>query len=176
MQRVAKGTVAAAGAALLLVGGAGSLAFWNATATVSGPGAIQSGELKLQNQDCGSGWVFDGGEVVADKPYVPGDLIVPGDVLSQTCTFDVLATGEHLRASVSAGGAVASLALAPYLTVGANFTIGGTPGITEITEANNGQELSVDVTVTFNPAADNTTQNLAGALSDFTVTLQQVHN
>jgi alternate signal-mediated exported protein len=181
MKRSTKGAIAAGGAAVLLMGGAGTLAYWTATGTVDG-GSFTSGELKLLNEDCdgagggtGTGWFFDSGEVTNGKEYAAGDLLVPGDVLSKTCTFDIKATGEHLRATLAATGGTDSGALAASLTPSAAFIVDG-GAVTEITEGNDGDVLSATVSVTFDPAANNTTQNISGVLADYVVTLTQAHN
>lgn len=173
MKKSTKGAVAAAGAAVVLLGGAGTLAYWNATATVSG-GAIQTGELALTNASCATNWVLDSGEVTAGVAYVPGTTkLVPGDVITKTCTYQVTAVGEHLRATVTAP---TPAALSSAFTVATPAVqIAGTP-VTEITEANNGNTISVDLSVTFNGSSDNTTQNLNETLGSVTLTLQQAHN
>lgn len=175
MKETTKGLFAAIAAAAILLGGAGSLAYWSATGTVGG-GAINSGKLTLTGQDCGTGWTLDSGELVNGAPFVPGTTkLVPGDVISKTCTYTVNAVGEHLRATLAASGGTKSGALAPYVTVSSSFTVDGSPA-TEITEANDADVLSATISVTFNTASDNTSQDLAGALSDYVVTLTQAHN
>ena len=67
MKRSTKGALAASAAGILLLGGAGSLAFWNATVNVPGA-AIASGDLKLSTPDCGDGWLLDDGEDYANDP------------------------------------------------------------------------------------------------------------
>jgi alternate signal-mediated exported protein len=74
-----KGSLAAVVAALLLTGGAGTLAYWNDTENVPG-GPISSGQLDLGTPACGAGWVLDGGATLTTQ------LIVPGDTLTKTCT------------------------------------------------------------------------------------------
>ncbi|CAB4719058.1 MAG: alternate-type signal peptide domain-containing protein [Actinobacteria bacterium] len=177
MRKELKGTIALAGAAAVLVGGGGTLAYWNATGTLTGPPAVESGELKLLNASCGAGtgWVFDAGEVTNAHAYVSGDKLVPGDVLTKVCTFDIVAVGEHLRATATASGGAGSGPLSSSLILAPSFTIGGASA-SSITEANNGQVLQATMTVTFTGASTNSTQALAAALSDYVVTLQQVHS
>ena len=56
MNKNVKGSLAAAAAAVLLLGGAGSLAFWNDSQTVAGT-TINAGELKLDAASCSAaGW------------------------------------------------------------------------------------------------------------------------
>ena len=53
MNKTVKGAFAAGTAAFLLVGGAGSLAYWNDTANVAGS-TINSGTLTLDSSSCGT--------------------------------------------------------------------------------------------------------------------------
>ncbi|MGO3148182.1 MAG: alternate-type signal peptide domain-containing protein [Leucobacter sp.] len=175
MKKSTKGAIAAVGAAALLLGGAGTLAYWNAEAPVAG-GTINAGELKLTDtSDCENlPWTLDGGEDAAGVSFDPDtDLVVPGDVLTKTCDFGILAQGEHLRATTGFTDPTATGSLG--VTPAASFTIGG-DAVTEITEANNGDTLSAVVTLTVNAANDNTTQLTSSVLSDYVVTLTQVHN
>jgi alternate signal-mediated exported protein len=176
MKKTLKGAVAASAAAVLLLGGAGSLAYWSDTASVPG-GTFDSGTLALttdaDNPGC-SDWTLD--SAGGGGTFTPGTtLLVPGDVVTETCTFTLEATGAHMNGTVSATAPDATGDLASALTVTAsNITLDGTPA-TNFTEANNGQTLEVDVSVTFNSGSDNSTQNLSAVLDDITVTAQQTH-
>lgn len=172
MNKSTKGALAAAGAALLLVGGVGSLAYWSASQTVEGV-EVTAGELELSALEC-DGWVFDTGEDEAGAEFT-GQPIVPGDVLSNSCTGTLTAVGEHLRASFAMTGGALSGALASSITPALAATVGGN-AVTEVTEANDGQTVALTASLTFNTTSDNTTQELAAALSDIVITLQQVHD
>lgn len=174
MKKSTKGALAAATAALLLVGGAGSLAYWTASADVDDV-AVASGELNLTPVDCGAGWLLDGG-----TPYVDQSL-VPGDTVTIECTYTIVAAGEHLEATVDAEltDMAAAGALAPFLDVAATATIGGTP-VSTITELNDGNTLAVGVTVEFtDPGTEDNTSNVSGGLTatlaSLAVTLTQAH-
>ena len=180
MKNTTKGALAAGTAGALLLGGVGSLAFWTDDGSVPG-GSFASGELKLLNADCdgtgdglGTGWFFDGDEAAAGKEYVAGDLLVPGDVLTKTCTYDIKATGEHFRATLAATGGTDSGALAGSLAPVASFVVGGVPTAT-ITEANDANVLTATISLTFDSAADDSTQDLTAVLSDYVVTATQIH-
>lgn len=181
MKKSTKGAVAAGAAAVLLLGGAGSLAYWNATGTVPG-GVFNSGELLITNQDCdpgagtGSVWTLDG--ATAFNPAT--DLIVPGDTLTKICTFDVTATGTHLVADLTVAGATDANgnALETALAPSGSFTVGGAT-VTSINSADhNGDVLEATVVVSFPEGAspDNTTQDLAATLTNFVVTATQNHS
>lgn len=173
MKKTAKGAIAAAAAAVLLVGGAGSLAYWTDSADVDG-GTVNSGHLQLltdaTNPGC-SDWTLDGGD-----PFDPAtSLLVPGDTVTETCTFTLDAEGDHMQGTVEASAANVTGDLADALDVTVSgITLNGTAATT-FTEANDGQTLGVDVAVNFLPASDNTTMDLAAVLDNVTVTATQAH-
>lgn len=179
MKKTTKGALAAGAAAVLLLGGAGTLAYWNADTEIDG-GQISSGQLLLSDADCGDGWTLDAGEDAPGTEFVPGTtLIVPGDVITKTCTFDITATGDHLRATLEPSDAAfssAANALSDDLTIGATYTIGGVAAPAEITEDNDGNTVTAVVSVTFDSGSDNLSQDLAATLDTITITATQVHN
>jgi alternate signal-mediated exported protein len=165
MQKTTKSAVAAAAAGLLLVGGAGSLAYWNATGSVAG-GGIQSGKLALTNPGPQT-WTLNG------KPFT-GDAIVPGDELTMSGTFEIEAVGQDLAATVLVTGAGATGSLAPYVQAGVVPTIDGNL-VTEVTSADDGKTLDVTATIDFpfGSTVDNTSQAKKLDLSDVAITLTQ---
>ena len=193
MNKTTKGAVAAAAAGVLLLGGVGSLAYWNATGTVAG-GTITSGQLTLTNADCDpddldpngnlvlnddSVWMLDGGGVTAFD--VATQKIVPGDKLTKICTYTITSSGDHLSAGLAASapsyGTGSGAALTAELDVVSTFKVGLTQDQLIITDADDTKVLEVKVVVTF-PAGlgvDNTTQALSAVLDDITVTATQTH-
>jgi alternate signal-mediated exported protein len=94
MKKSTKGALAAAAAAFLLLGGAGTLAYWTDDADVDG-GAVDSGSIELQNVLCATDWSYDdavGTGTVAN--------IVPGDTIVKQCTADLVLLGDHIGATV----------------------------------------------------------------------------
>lgn len=183
MNRSTKGALATAGAAALLVGGAGTLAFWSESETVAGT-TVDAGHLNLvadaTNTGCGD-WELDSGEQ-APVSWADGDPLVPGDVLTKECLYTIDAQGNHLRANVSVSTPILSGALAAGLVVDATgVTVGGLAE-TAFTEADDGSALGVTITVTFTDpgAADNTFNDPAtdftAVLDAITVTATQVHS
>lgn len=184
MNKSTKGALAAGAAAVLLMGGAGTLAFWTSSQNVDG-GAIASGHLRLTadatNVGCGA-WQLDSAEQVP-VTYNPGDPLVPGDVLTKACAYTLEATGNHMRGALSLS--------APTLTPGAGagtfgtdlqaaisaVTVGGAtlPG-NEFTEANNNQAVAATITVTFLGTSGNASQDAQATLEALTLTATQVHN
>jgi len=177
MKKSTKGALAASAAGILLLGGAGSLAYWDAQQTVDG-GDIVSGRLELTAPSCGTGWTLDAGEQLPSTVFTAGSKLVPGDVLTKVCTFVITAQGDHLRAELDVTDADFSSTnvLTDQLAVDASFAIGATPIPAEITEANDGNVVTATITVTFDgPAATNLSQNQTATLDAITIAATQVH-
>ncbi len=186
MKKSTKGAVAAAAAGVLLLGGAGSLAFWSAEGEVGG-GTITSGSFSLDDATTGTcalaPWTLDAGETVASKTFVLAtDRIVPGDVLTKECKFTLTAVGEHLRATptITTAATVTGTinpATAGNVTVTGKFSNAGGTAITEVTDANNTDVLTAKITMTFplGTVVDNASKSKTAILSNYKVTLNQVH-
>jgi alternate signal-mediated exported protein len=181
MNKSTKGAIAAAAAGVLLLGGAGTLAYWTDSGTVAG-GDIDAGTLTLSSPSCGS-WTYDNGEDANGATFTPGtSLLVPGDAVSKTCTTTLTATGEHMRGTIVAS---APNDISPFQVAVGSITDATTPlsGST-FTEANSGHNLSVTVTVTFpdngdpgGPASGDNAFKLASATLDaITLTATQIHS
>lgn len=166
MHKSVKGAVAAGAAGLLLLGGAGSLAYWTATGTVSG-GSVNAGRLALVNPTPGS-WVLNG------SPVTGTVAIVPGDKLDWTGSYEVDAVGDNLEATLGVTGGSGSGTLLPHVQTSVSATVGG-QSVTTVTDANDGATLAVKVSVDFpfGTVADNDAQGKTLDLSDVTVTLTQ---
>lgn len=183
MKKSTKGAIAASAAAVLLLGGAGSLAYWSDDSVVDG-GTIATGQISLGDADCAEDgepeWTFDDGEAGAGEAYEAGDTVVPGDVISKVCTFEITAVGNHLRATlgVSEAGFTELNALSEDLQIDADFEVGGTAvdADTEITEANDGDTVTATISVTLPGSSGNESQDLGAVLRDITVTATQVHS
>lgn len=133
MRNSIKAALAATTGAALLLGGAGSLAYWDDSEDVPTT-TVTSGELDLGAPDCDD-WLLDDLSV-----FDPGaDTIVPGDTLTRDCQFLLTLTGDHLEAEIDAAlpNEQAS-ALADELLFTADYEID--------TDANNDatNELSID--------------------------------
>lgn len=173
MKKSTKGALATSAAAVLLLGGAGTLAYWNDSAVVPG-GTIQSGQLELGAPDCGAGWTLDGGAAFTTQ------LLVPGDTLTKTCTVDLLATGEHLGADLVVDTPTwgAANGLTAELTTSATFLVNGvaTSHITSADDTGTG-EIQASVVVVFDgPAATNASQNLSATLNGINIVATQTHD
>ena len=96
MNKLVKGSIAAAAGITLLMGGAGSLALWNDSADLTG-GSVSTGELNIISNGDGA-WTDN----IA--------LWVPGDEDTYTETFTIEAAGDNLSFELAAD----------YTAVGAN--------------------------------------------------------
>lgn len=190
MKKSTKGAVAAAAAGVLLLGGAGSLAFWSDSEIIGG-GTINAGHISLDDTTLGTDslvetddgcvnapFYLDSDESLPGTVFVPGlggSHLVPGDELTKVCTFNVNAVGDHLRATVEEAAQPSDTGTLTQASSSAVFTIGGN-SITEITEGNNDEELKATITVTFpGLAATNASQDDVLNVGAYTVNLTQVH-
>jgi alternate signal-mediated exported protein len=103
MNKLAKGAIAGAAGIALLLGGAGTFAFWNSSQPVSG-GTITAGNLLVEQDGAAGVWTNQTGNTINIATY----RVVPGDVLTFTDTLNVTAVGNTLKATLSiSGGSVA---------------------------------------------------------------------
>jgi alternate signal-mediated exported protein len=147
MKKTTAAAVTAAVGAALLLGGAGTLAYWTDEAA-SADQTISSGSLDLGTLDSGD-WTVTNGAVV-DAAFTGG--IVPGDVLTGTIAVPVTLTGQNIEADLlvdnleltADAAAPTDLASALELEV---VSVDGTAGNTEtFTESDT---VDVVVTITF---------------------------
>jgi alternate signal-mediated exported protein len=190
MNKATKGALAVAAAGSLMLGGAGSLAYWTNSGTISG-GNITSGHLKLVPTDGG----VNGAECAswklgsADFDLTTGK-ISPGDTLTRACTYSVDMTGTDLTAKfdVTVGALTGTLSGSHLSAAGTRFTVAGGSAITPgtATTVANGNTIVVNLQVkwtdqglpTNNTSGDNAFNNASGltaALAATTVTVTQDH-
>lgn len=182
MNKSIKGAMAAGGAVALLLGGAGTLAFWTGAVNVPGQTGINSGKLTLTDTTPGVGgcanvgWTIDSLAAPAGGAFDPAtEYLVPGDVLTKTCTYTVGALGTHLHATLVPTAPAATGTLSGALTVAGTFKDGATT-IGDITEAMNTHTVTATITVTFNSGSDNTTKLKVADISDYSVAITQAHS
>ncbi|MCD9153084.1 alternate-type signal peptide domain-containing protein [Aeromicrobium duanguangcaii] len=167
MNKSTKGAVAAGAAAVLLLGGAGSLAYWNAESTIPG-GSISSGTLTLTPKATGT-WKLNGTTVTGTP------TIVPGDELVYSGSYTIGATGNNIKGTLAVTGGTGT----PWAgaTVTPTFTLDSTTitGTTPITAAQNGKDVAAQIAVDFpfGTAVDNSSQAKTVNLSEIRVALVQ---
>jgi len=125
MNKLVTGSIAGAAGIALLLGGAGTLALWNDSATASG-GNVQSGALTVAL--AGTPVWKDISPDSADTSWspvavgsTPADRLVPGDTVTLTQRVDVTATGKNLQAELSFDPKTIAIK-APYNTIVAPAT------------------------------------------------------
>ena len=145
MNKITKGAIAAGSAAILLAGGAGSLAYWESSSTV-GAGTVASGKLALTPVAGNGTWKNGTNTINTISSY----KIVPGDTLTYTKNFTVAASGNNLGATVAVDKASISGAL--LATGGATVTtrvLKNSNPVTTLSSADDNATLTAEVTVAF---------------------------
>lgn len=187
MKKIVKASIATTAGVILLLGGAGTFATWNSSASAQGA-SIVSGNLVVEAAPAEGTWTANGAPItIADY------AVAPGDVLTYTKTMKVGAEGDSLSATLALtdssiapadAGNPADVALAGYLTDSAELTASGT-GISgtgpTFTVTPGAGVVSDDVTVTVTIAfpygevvgGNNDAMNGAVTLDALTVSLTQ---
>lgn len=165
MKKSTKGAVAAVAAGVLLLGGAGSLAYWSDEADVDG-GSVNSGSIELAATDCADApWTHteDGSEV---------GLIVPGDTIEKECEATLVLEGDHIGATVELDAdALDDVEGELGQELEASATIPDGPVTGEGTH-----DVSVTIAVEFpGEPATNASQDGAASLNGLTLTATQTH-
>ncbi|MGP3533335.1 alternate-type signal peptide domain-containing protein [Microbacterium sp. RD1] len=187
MKKFVKASIATAAGVTLLLGGAGTFASWNASATSQGA-TIAAGNMVVEDSGTAGTWTANG-QSIALSDY----RIAPGDTLTYTKTMSISAEGDSIEATLGlTGGSIVAAdvtdaddqALAGYLLSNATLAASGTgisgTGPTFTVAPGNGvvdEDVTVTVTIAF-PYGDtvggnNNAMNGAVSLSDLTVTLTQ---
>lgn len=179
MNKTTKGAIATGAAAVLMMGGAGTLAFWTETVDVPG-GTLESGHLEITGDTCTAGpgaapWELDGGADVT-----AATRIVPGDTVTKTCSFTIDGEGDHFEnvdldiTSVTWGGA--NDLTTAIGTPTATFT-GATDGpIADGDVISVDQLVTVEITATFpTTVTGDDAEDLVAALNAVSVTATQNH-
>ena len=132
MNKLLVSAIAGAAGLTLLIGGAGTFALWNSSASLTG-GTITGGTLLVADNATAGVWK-SGATVITLSSY----RIVPCDTLTFTKTVDITATGDNLVATLAVDPATiapttattaADVRLAAYITKNAQLAITGA-GIT----------------------------------------------
>lgn len=194
MNKTIKGALGASAAAVLLLGGAGTLAYWSDDASVNG-GQVNSGYLTIDpvntapnTTPCDTVWKHTNG----GKSGQTVVNVVPGDIITKSCTFKVTAQGDNLTATPTVPATI-GYTVAPKtggaapttldLPVTATYTLGTSPftSALKVTEADDTKTLTAKIQVAFpygtaTTKNANDTQNLLVTLNDLQVKLVQDNN
>jgi len=191
MKTVTKAAIAGVAGVTLLLGGAGTLAFWTDTQAGSEV-TIATGNLDLGIPADGEGWelrqnaadLLPANQIeAASVPYI-AQLLVPGDTLTKMVQVPVVLTGENNRArlditAANAEGALDDALSAEILTINGTAVTTPADGSASVTlttaqvAALTGGTVPVTYRVAFDWTADNTTK-LATTTFQAQYTLTQV--
>jgi alternate signal-mediated exported protein len=181
MNKLTKGAIATAAGVILLMGGAGTLASWNSSGTAGSSQTITAGALAVTANADG---VWKSGTTT----ITPSSFrIVPGDSLTYTQTFNLVASGDNLLFTLSAtpgaiaaaSGSAADVALAAAVTGSSSFSVAGSnivgsgsPSPYKVTTAGT-TVVTVTRTVAFPYASNNSSQTGAVTFGNGAVTVTQ---
>ncbi|GAA3527470.1 hypothetical protein AFL01nite_03580 [Aeromicrobium flavum] len=167
MKKSTKGAVAAGASAVLLLGGAGSLAYWNANGSIAG-GSISSGTLTLTPKNVGT-WTLNGTTVTGTP------TIVPGDELVYTGSYTIGATGNNIRGNLTVTGGTGTPWAGSTMTSTFKLDTTTITTATPITAAQNGKDVSAEIRIDFpfGSSVDNNSQSKSVTLSNVGIALVQ---
>jgi alternate signal-mediated exported protein len=165
MNKLVKGSIAAAVGIALLSSGAASFALWNDSVTVNA-GTVSSGTLDVSTGVAGS-W----------SPSLA--KIVPGDTVTYTQTLNLSATGDNLKATVTSNigtitnNITGSTATSTFVVKdSSNAVVVPSAGVYTL---NGLYTVEVTITVAFSASTTGLTgQNASVNLSTLAVTVSQV--
>lgn len=181
MNKLLKGAVAGAAGVALLLGGAGTFALWNSTATVN-VGSVASGTLSITAG--ATSWKNVASDVLlANQPIssIATYKIVPGDKLELTQLVTINATGDNLKAVLSideatiTGTLKSSLAPIVVSATGTGVTAGAASNTFNVAPNASASTVTVKVTLELPSTVTGTTaQSSTLNLSALGVKLDQV--
>ena len=198
MKKLVKGAIATAVGSALLMGGAGTFAYWNDSVGITG-GTIVAGNLAVADATPTDGvWTVqkDGTGTATTVPNIASFVASPGDKFTYTKTVKITATGNNLVATLAltpgsivaaTPASAANTALASYLTSTSTIaatgtgvsagTVAGTYNVTAGTAGVSARDVTVSVVVTFPKSTtagfENNTKLGSVNLSGLAVTLNQ---
>lgn len=178
MNRKTKGALAAGAGAILLLGGAGSLALWSDSDALSDD-AITTGDFGL---NCtGGAWndvSLPANTILHGTAIDPAtDLMVPGDTWEYTATCTPKATGKNMHAVLSADltGTGGTLPAGVTVTSSINGLANGATLSIPNPQATTPPSYPVSVKVEFSGAVTGTTSINSGiSVQGMTIKLDQV--
>ncbi|NMM91769.1 hypothetical protein B2J88_47085 [Rhodococcus sp. SRB_17] len=163
MKKTTKAAIAAGAAALLLAGGAGTMASWNASTNAGAAQTVTAGSMAVEQTGTGT-WTWGTGGTFNPA----SDKIVPGDVVKYTATYKIDLVGTNLKATLTPSLSGVSGDLASQLTTAASSST------QTVYSAGLNQVATFTTEITFNNTGiDNTGQTKTASLSGGAVTLEQ---
>ncbi|WP_213816918.1 alternate-type signal peptide domain-containing protein [Glaciihabitans sp. dw_435] len=177
MKTVTKAAIAGAAGFALLLGGAGTLAYWTDAATGADV-QIQTGNLAI-GTIADTGWtLIQAGANVSPAQTVgvayTNQLLVPGDQLRKTINVPVVLTGANIKATLSVAGTASPSSPVAGLTT-AVVSVGGTAGtIKTLTASDPAVPVVFAIEIPYGTAAYNTNKSLPTTTFSTQYTLTQI--
>ncbi|HEX7834555.1 MAG TPA: alternate-type signal peptide domain-containing protein [Pseudolysinimonas sp.] len=174
VNKLVKGAIAGAAGIVLLMGGAGSLAYWNDSASAgpsSGSNSITAGTMTVTAVNGGS-WtkgLYNASNVLVGSVASVADLstvrLVPGNRLVYTQGFNIVATGDDLYFTIgsTAGAVSAASAGAADVALAAQINASGTTAFS-VSSVTGGTVVAATTPGTYKVSSN------AGTASTITVT------
>lgn len=177
MNKLVKGSIAGAAGIALLLGGAGTLAYWNDSATLSNAGTVGSGKLDIAD-GTGGAWVDTNNSNASID--ISEFKIVPGDNIKYTESFVISAVGDNLAFTI-ANTVPATLSNMPSAGITSTYVVKESDTVVPTTTSGTYTDLpagdytvDVSIVVDFPSSVDEQIdQNKVQALSAATVTVTQ---
>jgi alternate signal-mediated exported protein len=164
-----KGTAALAVGAGLLLGGGGTLAWWNA-ADAAAPGTVVAGDLNVAKAGPGV-WKDRAGNTITIASY----KVVPGDKLTFTQDLNVTLVGNKMAATLTAAGTGAESGFTPANVVVSDPVLTNAAGAVLANPLTSSQNVTATITFEFKSATSGRTDTTAEYnLGNVSFTLQQI--
>ncbi|MHA6667618.1 alternate-type signal peptide domain-containing protein [Homoserinimonas sp. A447] len=131
MNKLVKGSIAGAAGIALLLGGAGTLAYWNDSATLASAGTVTAGQLDISVEEAGE-WTAayaGGAETTLNAAALAAYRIVPGDKLVYTETLTITAVGDNLSFQLAENVTDTVTSTITGATVASTFDVEGSDGV-----------------------------------------------
>jgi alternate signal-mediated exported protein len=176
MNKLVKGSAVGGAGVVLMLGGFGTYALWSDSDTVQNK-TVTSGELDISANPA----TWQDVSAAGPNNWTYGDLVVPGDTLRMTQTFNVKATGKNMKGTLSfTPGATDTSAFGGRLSITPTVTAGSgldvvTPGRQWSFSAPVGTTtVTATVTYVFDAAtSQQAAQNALASIADSTFNLDQ---
>lgn len=171
MKKSTKGAVACGAAALILAGGAGSMAAWNASTTPSSSTTATAGSLGVTAVGTPA-WTWTAGNTGAFTPST--QTLSPGDSVHISGQYTLSIVGTNLKATATVTNAGAT-----GLPTGLSFTadtatVSGGADLNNLSSSDTGKTVTAGGTLTFDKGtADNSSQGQSINVSGLALTLTQ---
>lgn len=168
MNKLVKGSIAGAAGIALLLGGAGTLALWNDSSTIT-PTTVSSGTLTIETGDIAA-------EFADGTPFTGSTLVVPGDTINLVQDVTIVAEGDTMLAKLDVNAGPLTSVPGVNFSFSAETASGPFGGDLDLMTAAEAESItSVVITGTFPASLTGTTgQGISVDLDGISITITQV--